>query len=220
MNPTTSSPFLQPTLAWGRGARRPVTGLLVVGLHGLAVLALAAVTLAHAPALLPALQVSLVDVAPTAEPLRAAALPAPAAALPALPVVPVPEVVVTPPPAPVDQAAPAKAVDAAAASTKADAAAPAADLQPRSRDGSRDLATPVKVETPPEVARKPRPRRTGPPIPPVRGPLDWNPNLNFQAPPPPVVAPPVAAAPKEPVQAESKPKRPKRTGPPIPPLRP
>lgn len=126
----------------------------------------------------------------------------------------------TPPPTPVDQATPAKAVDAAAASTKADAAAPAADLQPRSRDGSRDLATPVKVETPPEVARKPRPRRTGPPIPPVRGPLDWNPNLNFQAPPPPVVAPPVAAAPKEPVQAESKPKRPKRTGPPIPPLRP
>lgn len=109
------------------------------------------------------------------------------------------------------------AVDLAAAAPEARDAAVAKAADAATAAPAADLAAP-KVEAPVEPPRKPRPRRTGPPIPPVRGPLDWNPNLSFQAAP--VTDQAAPAAPQEPAKTESKPKRPKRTGPPIPPLRP
>ncbi|MCS6913367.1 MAG: protein kinase [Myxococcales bacterium] len=56
--------------------------------------------------------------------------------------------------------------------------------------------------------RPPRPTRSGPPLPPLRGPADFNPELSALVPPAPAVQP------------VNNPVRPRRPGPPIPPLRP
>ncbi len=81
-----------------------------------------------------------------------------------------------------------------------------------------DLATPADLASPEtqQVAPpKKRPHRAGPPIPHIRGPIDYNPNLKMTPLPEPAAAKPAG----NPEAPKVKPKRPKRTGPPIPSLR-
>lgn len=122
------------------------------------------------------------------------------------------------------------AQDGAPAEGAADGA-PSADLASAPAAPAPDLASPPQL--PPRPAR---PKRTGPPIPSVRGPVDYNPALKAALAPTPEPAAPAAApapspAPTPPAAqqpappapeatAPSKPKRPRRTGPPIPPFRP
>jgi hypothetical protein len=105
----------------------------------------------------------------------------------------------------------------------ADLALPAPDLS-----GAQDLAAPADLRPVPDLAPAPdlarplRKRRTGPPIPPLRGPEGLSVDLSGPTPQLSGEQRPAAAPGAEQKPAGEAPpvkKRPKRTGPPIPPLR-
>lgn len=90
-----------------------------------------------------------------------------------------------------------------------------------------------QMPAPPDMAdtvpARARPKRTGPPIPPLRGPADYDPNYKAPAEVKPVEVKPAEVKPEAsplqpetkqpPAEAPARRNRPKRTGPPIPPLR-